>query len=114
MADWDVYWDSLNYVAIVTQSCNYIVYSGSATLLYEVGSASNTLTFSNGRVCTVVGAYEPNAQLERVGDNLYRDQRSGRYVRTQLCLHLALSDAALVFQDRVIFLEAGVGCGRAL
>jgi hypothetical protein len=112
MADWDIYWDSVNSIAVLTQSCNYITYYDSATLVYEVGATNNKLIFSSGPVCTVEAVHEPNARLERVGDNLYRDVGTQRIVRTQSCVRLALSEVSLILRDRVIFLEAGQACSR--
>src|SRR5687767_10105777 len=110
MADWDVYWDSINAIAIVTLGCNHITYFDQATLLYEAGSIGNKLVFSSGLVCTVEGVYEPNARLRRVDNNLYQDLQTQRVVQTRGCLSLALSEPALIFRDRVVFLEAGQGC----
>jgi hypothetical protein len=110
----DVYLEEASRLVILTRYCYVYVYSQLAILDYERGSALNELIFPSPlrERCAVQGVYAPNAALTRVAYNLYRDDDSGRYVRTQMCLALALSEDAVVLRDRVIFLDSREVCDR--
>lgn len=52
----------------------------------------------------------PNANLTRVGDNLYQDTLTRLYVHTFACSEFAYFQDAVVTSDEVIFLNTGTRC----
>jgi hypothetical protein len=109
----DVYREESSRAVILTANCYQYVYWQGAVLVYELDALGNRLHFSGSSSCAVVGVYRSNARLARVGDNLYRDTRTGGILRTQLCLNLALGEDALIMSDRVIFLDSSDECSLA-
>jgi hypothetical protein len=109
----DAYREESSRSVILTANCYQYVYWQNAVLVYEPNAMGNRLHFSGSSSCSVMGVYGANASLARVGNNLYRDTRSGRILRTQLCLSLALGEDALITSDRVIFLGSSDECDLA-
>jgi hypothetical protein len=109
----DAYRDTTSGLVVLTRYCYEYVYYQDAVLDYTAGMGG-TLYFGRSSSCDVAGVAKPNAQLTRVRDNIYRDDMSGGYLRTSLCLSLALGEDALVLNDRVIFLSSHEECSRGL
>ena len=107
----DAYRDTMSGLIILTRYCYEYVYYQDAVLDYSSGMGG-TLYFDRRSSCDVAGVRKANAQLTRVRNDLYRDDMSGGYVRTSLCLALALGEDALVLSDRVLFLSSGDECSR--
>jgi hypothetical protein len=105
----DAYRDTMSGLVILTRYCYEYVYSQDAVLDYARGSGGN-LYFDGSSSCEVAGVRKSNARLSRVNNDLYKDELSGGYLRTSLCLELALGEEALVLQDRVIFLHSKNDC----
>jgi hypothetical protein len=104
----------LTDLLVITRLCLNLALNDNAVLVYEPGYRSNfSIIFSDGQSCDVDGVYRSNANLRRVADNLYQDTLTGGYLRTQLCLSLALGERSLVLSDRVVFLDSRQGCQLA-
>jgi hypothetical protein len=102
-------------VYIVTRSCYEYAYGQSAVLDYEQGTSGNRLLFSRTDECRVEGVYRPNANLTRVGDDLYRDLNSGRYIKTFACYEYSYGEDAIVRESDIIFVTSfGARCDRGI
>ena len=111
----DIYQDTMSRAVVTTRYCYEYVYFRDGILDFEPGAYAGRLYFGEqSSSCEVAGVAQPNASLTRVRDNLYRDELSGRFVRTSLCLALALGEESLVLDDRVIFLMSAEECDRQL
>ena len=110
--DSDVYRDDMSKLVVLTRYCYEYAYGQDAVLIYERGSSSNKVIFDRGETYDVRGVYRTNAQLERVRDDVYRDQATGRYVRTQFCYVYVYGEDALVLDDRVVFVDSRQSCDR--
>ena len=110
--DKDVYREDLSKLIVLTRYCYEYAYGQDAVLVYERGSSGNRVIFDGGETCDVRGIYRTNAQLERVADDVYRDQATGRYVRTRFCYVYAYGEDALVLDDRVVFVSSRESCDR--
>lgn len=105
----DAFRDTASGVFILTFACYEYVYYEDA----QLNQQRTRITFRNGDTCAVKQVSRANATLTRVSSNLYRDERTGGYVRTSMCLELALSEESLLTSDKVVFGSSGV-CDRAL
>jgi hypothetical protein len=111
----DLYRDALSRLLVATRSCYQHLYGSRAVLEYERGSPSNRVHFEGtGSSCAVRGIYRPNLTLTRVGDDLYRDDGTGRYLRTFACYEYVYGEDALILDDRVIFVDSRTACDLGL
>jgi hypothetical protein len=100
----------LQNLVIVTQMCLSLALGDDAILNYSQASLANSIRFGDGTRCQVVGVYAPNANLTRVGDDLYKDTGGGGFLKTQFCYAYVYSEDALVLRNRVIFINSGESC----
>ncbi len=111
--DYDVYLLGSGGQVLLTWGCTTITYGDAAVLIYEPYARDNRVVFPfSGEVCPVAAVRRSNSVLTQVRDDVYRDESSGRIVRTQLCLAMALSEDALVLDDKVVFLHSHEVCSR--
>jgi hypothetical protein len=99
----DVYRDDTSRIYIITRLCASLALGDDALLEVGPGNQPVRLIFSDGQDCSASAVYRANAQLTRAGQDLYRDDDSGGYLRTQFCYEYVYGEDALILSDRVVF-----------
>lgn len=108
----NVYRDTSSGVLILTRGCYEYVYWEDAVLRWD-GYGGRLLFSTSNSTCDVRALYRPNASLTRVEHDLYRDARTGYYLRTRFCYVYAYLEDALVLDGEVIFIDSRDQCDAA-
>jgi hypothetical protein len=99
----NVYREQASRLFILTQLCLELALGEDALLEPNPGSLGGRLIFDNRTTCLVEGVSRANVTLSRVDHDLYRDARSGRFLRTFACFEFAYGQDALVARRSVLF-----------